>query len=64
VSATIDLANGDGYFDFGVSMLSRGRGLDDRLYAFKIAFGAGGLAQDDCELDLRLASERGRNAGN
>jgi hypothetical protein len=61
----IDIAAERGlrYFDFGVSMLSGGRGLDDQLYAFKIAFGAGGVAQDYYELDLRLASERGRNAG-
>jgi Acetyltransferase (GNAT) domain len=52
------------YFDFGVSMLSGGRGLDDQLYAFKIAFGAGGQAQDYYELDLRLAAGRAGIASN
>ncbi len=51
------------YFDFGVSMLSGDRGLDDQLYEFKIAFGAGGLVQDYYELDLRLASDRAGDAG-
>jgi Acetyltransferase (GNAT) domain len=47
------LERGCRYFDFGVSMIDGGRSLDDQLYQFKVAFGAGGIAQDFYELDLR-----------
>lgn len=51
----IDIARrrGHRFFDFGVSTPDGGWCLDDGLYEFKISFGAGGVVQDQYELDLR-----------
>lgn len=51
----IDLARERGcrFFDFGTATLDGGRILSQDLYQFKISFGAGGLAYDHYELDLR-----------
>jgi hypothetical protein len=51
----IDLARERGcrFFDFGTATLDQGRSLSQDLYQFKISFGAGGLAYDHYEVDLR-----------
>lgn len=51
----IDLARERGcrFFDFGTATLDEGRSLSQDLYQFKVSFGAGGVAYDHYELDLR-----------
>lgn len=55
IERAIDLAGERGcrFFDFGTATLNEGRSLSQDLYQFKVSFGAGGVAYDHYELDLR-----------
>ncbi len=41
------------FYSFGTSTLAEGRQLNEPQYDFKVSFGAGGVAHDHYELDLR-----------